>query len=41
LLQWTLGCARKRRDKPAWRSCEHERRRWIGWLMVVLLAAAL
>ena len=19
-----------RRDKPAWRSCEHERRRWIG-----------
>ena len=35
------ACWRKRRDKPAWRSCEHERRRWIGCLMVVPLTAVL
>ena len=32
---------RKRREKPAWRCCEHERRRWIGCLMVVPLTAVL
>ena len=31
----------RRRDKPAWRSCEHERRRWIGCWMVVSLTAVL